>query len=390
MGTKVANSSLGDIGGGYHQHIKSKKGLVIASLNVNGLCSHLDEIKLLIRDLELHILALNETKLGSNFSKELTAVAGYQQEHLDRTRSGGGISVYVRNSVKYKLRSDVPKEDLELICIEVEQLKSKPFLIIAWYRPPNDPVGSFNKLEHVLTYLDREGKEIILLGDTNCDLAKYVPDQPHDNNTKHLSDLYGLFSFRQLIEEPTRVTLTTSTIIDHIATTDSSNILNSGVYKISLSNHYMVYCTRKLNGAIEKDHKMIKTRKMKNFNEDAFLADVSAICWEQILYNTDDVNVLVSNWSSMFSLIIEKHAPMANMRVSEKYCPWINQNLKDLIRSRDKLKKAAIRNKSSIIMKCYRQVRNKVNTLNLQCKREYYTRKISACQGNMKESWKNQ
>ena len=39
-------------------------------------------------------------------------------------------------------------------------------------------------------------------------------------------------------------------------------------------------------------------------------------------------------------------------------------------------------------MNCYRQVRNKVNTLNLQCKREYYTRKISACQGNMKESWK--
>ena len=330
MGTKVANSSLGDTRG-YHQHIKSKKGLVIAFLNVNGLLSHLDEIKLLIKDLELHIFSLNETKLGSNCSNDLTAMAGYQQERLDRTRCGGGISVYVRNSLKYKLRSDVPTEDLELICIEVEQLKSRPFLIIAWYRPPNDPVGSFNKLEHGLTYLDREGMEIILFGDTNCDLAKYVPDQPHDNNTKDLSDLYVLFSFRQLIEEPTRGTLTTSTIIDHIATTDASKTLNSGVYKTSLSDHYMVYCSRKPNGAIEKDHKMIKTRKMKNVNEDTFLADVSAICWEHLLYNTDDVNVLVSTWSSMFSLIIEKHAPMAYMRVSEKYCPWINQNLKDLI-----------------------------------------------------------
>ena len=34
----------------------------------------------------------------------------------------------------------------------------------------------------------------------------------------------------------------------------------------------MVYCIRKFNGAVEKDHKVIKTRKMKNFNEDAFLS----------------------------------------------------------------------------------------------------------------------
>ena len=40
----------------------------------------------------------------------------------------------------------------------------------------------------------------------------------------------------------------------------------------------MVYCIRKFNGTVEKGHKNIKTRKMKNFNEEAFLADVSGIC----------------------------------------------------------------------------------------------------------------
>ena len=28
----------------------------------------------------------------------------------------------------------------------------------AWYRPPGCPVGSFDRLEKVLAYLDREGK----------------------------------------------------------------------------------------------------------------------------------------------------------------------------------------------------------------------------------------
>ena len=51
----------------------------------------------------------------------------------------------------------------------------------------------------------------------------------------------------------------------------------------------MVYCVQKFNGAEEKGHKVIKTRKMKNFNEEAFLADISGICWERILTGTDDV-----------------------------------------------------------------------------------------------------
>ena len=186
--------------------------------NINGLRSHLDELKLMINDLGIHILALNETKLDPGYPKELTDVSGFQQERLDRTCHGGGVSIYIRDSIKYKLRSDVPTDDLEMICIEVEPPKSKSFLVLAWYRPPSDPVGTFDKLEKVLSFLDKEGKEIILLGDTNCDLTPKLAEQPLDNDSKHMLDLYELFSFKQLVEEPTRVTLATSSIIDHVAT----------------------------------------------------------------------------------------------------------------------------------------------------------------------------
>ena len=155
-----------------------------------------------------------------------------------------------------------------------------------------------------------------------------------------------------------------------------------------LSDHYMVYCIRKFNGAVEKGHKMIKTRKIKNFSEEAFLADVSGICWEQMVSGADDINLLVNRWSNMFSMIIEKHAPMVEMRVSEKYCPWIDKDLRDLMRTRDKLKKSAVKSKSPILMDSYRQIRNKVNALNVLLKKQYYTNRISACKGNTKESWK--
>ena len=134
---------------GSHQHLGFKKGMAIASLNISGLRSHLDEVQLLMRDLGIQILALNETKLDPGYPKELV---GYQQERLDRTEDGGGVSVYVRDSIKYKRRLDVPTDDLELICIEVEPSKSKYFLVLAWYRPPSDPVGSFNKLEKLFLF----------------------------------------------------------------------------------------------------------------------------------------------------------------------------------------------------------------------------------------------
>ena len=80
----------------------------------------------------------------------------------------------------------------------------------------------------------------------------------------------------------------------------------------------MVFCTRRLNATISVGHKQVITRNMKHFNKQAFLADVSSIWWEQIVHNTDDINTMVREWSSIFSAIIEKHALIRKIRISDK------------------------------------------------------------------------
>ena len=71
-------------------------------------------------------------------------------------------------------------------------------------------------------------------------LPKKSSDQTLDNNAKHIFSLYELFSFKQLIMKATRVTLDTE--FDRVATTCPRNIIKSGVLKVSLGDHYMVYC----------------------------------------------------------------------------------------------------------------------------------------------------
>ena len=55
-----------------------------------------------------------------------------------------------------------------------------------------------------------------------------IVNQPIENHARHMSEVYDLFSFKQLIQEPTRVSLTTSSLIDHIATTCPNNFVDFG------------------------------------------------------------------------------------------------------------------------------------------------------------------
>ena len=78
---------------------------------------------------------------------------------------------------------------------------------------------------------------------------------------------------------------------------------------VSLSDHYLVYCIRKFQGGVLKEHKNVLTRRMKHFVSEKFIDDLISTPWDQIAGMPDDVNDAVSDWTNMFSLILEKHAP---------------------------------------------------------------------------------
>ena len=272
-----------------------------------------------------------------------------------------------------------------MICIEVEPPNSNPFIVIVWYRPPSEPNSCFDSLHVNLSFLDGEGKEIIILGDTNCDFCHKDTTPSH---ILHLRELYDLFDMKQIIKEPTRVTLDSSTLIDHIATTHCNNITESGVLKISLSDHYLVYCVRKLRGGVKHQHKYITSRQLKNFNHEAFLTDLSEIDWEALVASAQDIDDAVRKWTQIFSLILEKHAPTLRRRVFDRYTPWLNADYFKLAKTRDKLKTRAVKSNSKLLMESYRQIRNRLNNLNIQLKREYFSDKITQFQGDLKKTWK--
>ena len=74
-------------------------------------------------------------------------------------------------------------------------------------------------------------------------------------------------------------------------------------------------------------------------------------------------------------------------RVSDQFTPWLTSDIKYMFRTRDKLKTAAIKAKSKILIGAYKRRQNKANALNTKLKRQYFSTKIQSCERNLKETW---
>ena len=100
-------------------------GFKIASLNICSLTYHHDELCVFMEDKTIDILGLNETKLDKTIPDSQVDIEGYNILCHDRNRSGGGVALYIRQSLNYVNRQDLSShEDLEILTVEIKKPKS--------------------------------------------------------------------------------------------------------------------------------------------------------------------------------------------------------------------------------------------------------------------------
>ena len=66
-----------------------------------------DELRVMMLNSPINILAVNETKLDGSFSENEINVLGYHVIHKNRNRHGGGLLLYVRDSIPFTERNDL-------------------------------------------------------------------------------------------------------------------------------------------------------------------------------------------------------------------------------------------------------------------------------------------
>ena len=149
--------------------------------------------------------------------------------------------------------------------------------------------------------------EILLLGDFNSDMFKPNP-----------AWVSTLSLFNQCVQSPTRMTLTTSSLIDHIYVSNPDRLIRTHVPITSMSDHYPVCCT--LSCQIPKakagKHTTVRYRSYKHFDAGSFLCDLSNTSFDAI-YGLSGPDEALAYFYKLFLLVYDKHIPIRKQHVKK-------------------------------------------------------------------------
>ena len=255
---------------------------------------------------------------------------------------------------------------IESIFIEI-YLGNVKYIFGLIYRPPNSHLDSF--LEHYKLILDNfKDEKCYLLGDFNIDLLKYK----EKNQIKSFVDLPMEFLYLPLINKPTRVANYSSTLIDHVWTNNLNSIQNSGIILNDCSDHFAPFVwfstPSKFNFPTEK---VISFRDWRNLETESFFEYFSNNIGEFMNDLGDDSNINILNFTSLISDSIEKFCPLKYFPKSDNSKkPWLSNDLKILIKEKNKLYKKYLKNPISFEFQ-YRTTRNQVNNNIKTAKKKY-------------------
>ena len=123
-------------------------------------------------------------------------------------------------------------------------------MIGIFYRPPN--VNTFlETFANDLKLIDLKETEVYFLGDFNINLLvndKFVLKENQSLDFRNLNcplmskhkGLCQTFLLKEIIQEPTRIASTTSSLLDYILTNAGWKISQKGVIDVGLSDHQLI------------------------------------------------------------------------------------------------------------------------------------------------------
>ena len=225
--------------------------------NLNSFENYLDGL-----DHNFSIIGLSESWL-SDSSAQCYSMQGFTGEHKYRAnRSGGGVSLFIKDNIEYILREDLchMNKNLESIFIEIDKSninKDNNCIVGVIYRPPDTDLKVFNDLlNELLSKIKTERKLAYLLGDYNVNLLAI---DSHKDSQEFIDTMYS-FSLFPSITKPTRVTSSSATLIDNIFYNDVSNAnVFTGILYTDITDHYPVFYIDHSAAIMEKPRIIKKT-----------------------------------------------------------------------------------------------------------------------------------
>ena len=343
-------------------------------------------------DFKFDILSFCETKLNDDI-EQLYIIENYNKFTNNTSRKSGGIALFIKNIYSDILeRSDLRRSSnfLESLFVEIKDNKlcniNSSILVGSLYRRPNSNLNDFlDELEIIINLVNIENKKLYLLGDFNINLFNYDSDAQVRRfvNLMHSNNMFNV------INKSTRVTSTSATLIDHIWTNNLVNLQSSGIIFDKTSDHFPIFSCFKIGSKKFKSDKSesfeIKYRNFSDINIINFRSELQKVDWSLVYSNYS--NSSYENFLLIFKNLYNKHFPILTRKVKLNNKPYITNEIKRLIREKNKLQKLSAKWPLSY-GQSYRSIRNKVTESISIAKSQYFKKRLLNSAGDPKNTWK--
>ena len=326
--------------------------LALCHLNIQSILPKIDILQYEMQVFDVYVF--KETWLNTGIHDNDNVVNFKDPFRCDRNVRSGGVAIYVKDTLNVTRRRDLELKDLECVWIQVK-LRGHDILICGIYRPQNSTHNYWNLINESIDRAKSTSiQDIIILGDLNNDLLV-------NNRRKNLQDLMNTYNLKQLINEATHFTESSSSLIDVILVNKTNNILANDVCDPFIPNLIRFHCPVAVLLKFPKPKRNCYTRKVWKYDLGDYCKYrrlLSAIHWDDVLMG--DVDNVANKISSVIMETASSSIPHKNATSRPYDSPWMHNEIRHLIRQRRRLHRKAKNVNTNEAWAKFRKIRNKV------------------------------
>ena len=236
------------------------------------------------------------------------------------------------------------------------------------------------------------------MGDYNIDLTSSVhlknPNtSAHENNCTNNNkflDILSTYALSPCISKPTRITPTSSTLIDNIFTNTINKDSLSGVFYYDISDHLPIFLiSMQLRSNNKIKAKTMTHRKESIENIAALKSELEKEQWLDI-FEENNVNTAYEKFINKLKQYYDKNIPLVTIKKRKNHAknPWITHGILNSINTRNKLYKSYICKPSKQNHERYKQYRNRLTNIIRTSKKMHFSQELESAEGDLKSTWK--
>ncbi|CAB3977922.1 Hypothetical predicted protein, partial [Paramuricea clavata] len=269
-------------------------------------------------------------------------------------RIGGGVLVAVKTGIQVTRRHDLEPDNTELVVTELMKSNNKPIILYTFYRPPDSKPDLLQQLNDSIQN-NPESSRIVLVGDFILPSIKWSSDQKTPINIGGPAEneiFYDLVDDNFLLQYILGPTPTAGNKLD-LLMCNSPEIVGDVSFKRAKPINRRVF-----------DYGKGNFDELRNFLT-RYPINVTP---------TDSINDDWEQWKDTFLTAVRRYIPMRTVK-DKNSPPWIDKQVRQLIRKKFKALKQYRRNKSADRKRKLRSVTQQIKYL-IRSKHRGYLAKI--------------